>query len=239
MSFPADEVRIRRMGAADLERVMEIAKSLPQAPRWPISVYIAAMDAERKPRRIALVAELVGAAEEAAECAEPGGADGEQTAGAKAPFDFAAVSARLKSCPDTSRPFRGVFRQAVKPDPVTKPGGASTGKSFPAGSCAARTHESTRVVGFLVARLVPPEAELETIAVASEAQRRGIANLILKALMLELTAKQVTKLTLEVRASNQAALRLYQAQGFEQTGRRSRYYADPEEDAVILALGLT
>jgi ribosomal protein S18 acetylase RimI-like enzyme len=48
----------------------------------------------------------------------------------------------------------------------------------------------------------------------------------------------VSELTLEVRASNRAALGFYRAQGFEETGRRPRYYADPEEDAVLMGLNL-
>jgi ribosomal-protein-alanine N-acetyltransferase len=43
---------------------------------------------------------------------------------------------------------------------------------------------------------------------------------------------------LEVRPSNHAALAFYRAQGFAVTGRRPRYYADPVEDAVLLALNL-
>jgi ribosomal-protein-alanine N-acetyltransferase len=43
---------------------------------------------------------------------------------------------------------------------------------------------------------------------------------------------------LEVRASNQAALGFYRGQGFRETGRRPRYYADPEEDAVLMLLNL-
>jgi ribosomal-protein-alanine N-acetyltransferase len=89
-----------------------------------------------------------------------------------------------------------------------------------------------------VASLLPPEAELETIAVAKEGQRHGIASLLLRALIQELEAERVSRLALEVRASNQAALRFYQARGFKQTGRRPRYYADPEEDAVLLELTL-
>jgi ribosomal-protein-alanine N-acetyltransferase len=46
------------------------------------------------------------------------------------------------------------------------------------------------------------------------------------------------ELHLEVRASNLAAIRFYQAQNFKQTGARPRYYADPEEDAVLMTLRL-
>ena len=55
MSGP--EVRIRRMSAADLARVLEIGESLQEAPQWPVATYVAALDPLNLPRRIALVAE--------------------------------------------------------------------------------------------------------------------------------------------------------------------------------------
>jgi ribosomal-protein-alanine N-acetyltransferase len=180
MSSPA-EVRVRRMCAADLVRVVEIAAALTQAPKWPASAYVAAMDQENTPRRVALVAEYLLPPELKPDLIPRASVDAAKTA-----------------------PFQG--------------GG--------------------RVFGFAVASLLPPEAELETIAVAKEGQRHGIASLLLRALIQELEAERVSRLALEVRASNQAALRFYQARGFKQTGRRPRYYADPEEDAVLLELTL-
>jgi ribosomal-protein-alanine N-acetyltransferase len=92
--------------------------------------------------------------------------------------------------------------------------------------------------GFTMARLVPPQAELEVVAVAPEFQRRGIARRLLAALAEELRYESVTEIDLEVRASNTPALALYRALGFESSGRRPCYYADPEEDAVLMRLAL-
>jgi [ribosomal protein S18]-alanine N-acetyltransferase len=50
------QIQIRPMTVADLARVMEIAASLPDAPHWPQSAYLAALDPGSTPRRIALVA---------------------------------------------------------------------------------------------------------------------------------------------------------------------------------------
>jgi ribosomal-protein-alanine N-acetyltransferase len=91
---------------------------------------------------------------------------------------------------------------------------------------------------FLIASLLPPEAELESIAVAADEQRRGAGAQLLSALIEGLRKKQVSRLVLEVRASNVAALGFYRAFGFKETGRRKRYYTDPEEDAVLMSLGL-
>jgi ribosomal-protein-alanine N-acetyltransferase len=93
-------------------------------------------------------------------------------------------------------------------------------------------------VGFAVAAVVAGEAELETIAVVANGQRRGVGGLLLRALVDDLKTAQASELNLEVRASNQVALGFYRQQGFEEAGRRPRYYADPEEDAVLMKLWL-
>jgi ribosomal-protein-alanine N-acetyltransferase len=149
-----DGLRIRRMTAADLDRLMEIAAGLRDAPHWSRAAYLTAIDAESTPRRIALVAEI--------------------------------------------------------------------------GS----------VAGFAVASVVAGQSELETIAVAGAFQRRGVARGLFAALSGELSELGVTDVLLEVRASNGPALELYRALGFQEGGRRSRYYADPVEDAVLLGLRL-
>ena len=97
---------------------------------------------------------------------------------------------------------------------------------------------SAAVVGFVVASLIGEEAELESIAVAAEAQRRGIGGQLLDHLLVELRSGSATRVNLEVRASNGLALGLYRRHGFGETGRRIGYYADPVEDAVLMALDL-
>lgn len=89
--------------------------------------------------------------------------------------------------------------------------------------------------GFAIASLVPPQAELETIAVALSSQRQGIGRRLLAAVVEELSRAGVRELLLEVRAANQPAQALYRSLGFAQTGRRPRYYADPVEDALLFA----
>jgi ribosomal-protein-alanine acetyltransferase len=102
--------------------------------------------------------------------------------------------------------------------------------------CLVAEDPETGVVGFAVACLVGPQADLETIAVAAEGQRRGVARRILAALVVELKLEQIREVTLEVRASNHPALAFYRSTGFRETGRRPRYYIDPVEDAVLLSL---
>ena len=159
------EFVIRRMNASDLDRVLALAESLPEAPHWPQSAYSNAIDSESTPRRIALVID----ASEGASGAGP------------------------------------------------QPGS---------------------ILGFAVASLLPPQAELETIVVAAENQRLGLGERIFQALAAELKAADVSELVLEVRASNRPASAFYGALGFVKTGLRPGYYADPIEDAVLMSLPL-
>jgi [ribosomal protein S18]-alanine N-acetyltransferase len=158
MSDPPSEFHIRPMAAGDVDHVLEIAGSLPQAPHWPLTAYVRALDSQSSPRRISLVAE----------------------------------------------------------------------------SPAAR-----KVIGFAIASLLAGEAELESIAVASDAQRRGLGRQTFRALTIELKKAGAERLTLEVRASNAPALAFYRSLGLIEAGRRPRYYADPVEDAVLMALRLS
>jgi len=145
------------MTPADLERVIEIARSLKEAPQWALSAYVAALNPEGSPRRIALVAE-----------------------------------------------------------------NAETGV----------------VLGFAVASLVGSQAELETMAVAAEGQRRGVGRRLFAAMVEEMRLAAIGEVALEARASNLPARGFYRVLGFAEMGRRPRYYAEPEEDAVLMGLRL-
>lgn len=90
-----------------------------------------------------------------------------------------------------------------------------------------------RMVAYGGVMLVDRDAHVMTIATRPEHRRRGLATRVLLALFdaaLELGAKH---LTLEVRASNDAARRMYERFGFVAEGRRRRYYQDGE-DAVVM-----
>ncbi len=167
MSPVARQIQIRRMTAADIDRVTEIAATLNSVSAWPRTAYLDAANSAAAVPRLALVA-----------------------------------------------------------------GGASTGRQDRSGP------KSPSVQGFAVASLLPPRAELEIIAVTAPMRRRGVGLLLLAALMAELRSAGVRELLLEVRASNQPAISFYCAAGFVQTGRRTRYYVNPEEDAVLMTAHL-
>lgn len=79
------------------------------------------------------------------------------------------------------------------------------------------------------------EAHILTIAVRPELRGQGIGRWLLLHLLAEARAEGCASVLLEVRPSNQAAIRLYESLGFGIIGRRKRYYPD-KEDALVLQL---
>jgi len=90
------------------------------------------------------------------------------------------------------------------------------------------------IVGFVGVWLMPDEAHIVTIAVRESHRGRGIGELLLIAAIALATLNDREAVTLEVRASNQAAQALYEKYGFRKVGVRHRYYSDNQEDAVIM-----
>jgi ribosomal-protein-alanine N-acetyltransferase len=94
------------------------------------------------------------------------------------------------------------------------------------------------VRGFLVARHLSPEWELENIVVSFDVQRLGIGRHLLQALFGRARETNSDAIFLEVRESNAPARALYDSAGFRQTGRRKSYYTSPLEDAILYRLDL-
>jgi ribosomal-protein-alanine acetyltransferase len=96
--------------------------------------------------------------------------------------------------------------------------------------------EDQAVVGFLIANNIADEWEIENVLVASVLRRRGLASQLLRTFLGMALQSGRKSIFLEVRESNQPARAFYEKSGFLQTGRRSRYYRDPIEDAVVYKL---
>ena len=120
---------------------------------------------------------------------------------------------------------------------------ASSFASLPANDrvcfVVARDGDSGRLLGFAIAWHVMNEGELANLAVGQEYRRKGIGQALLEAVTTDALGRGTSELYLEVRESNSAARRLYGAAGFEEVGRRKKYYRRPEEDALILRRTLT
>lgn len=90
------------------------------------------------------------------------------------------------------------------------------------------------VAGYIGSQSVMGEADMMNVAVSPSYRRQGIAEKLVVSLVEKLTAQKVSSLTLEVRASNEPAIALYEKLSFMQVGRRPNYYTKPKEDALIL-----
>ena len=91
-----------------------------------------------------------------------------------------------------------------------------------------------RETGFLVAQNIGPEWELENIAVLPRFRRQGVGLGLFSALLIKAQSLRAERILLEVRASNQSAIRFYRASGFRLLAQRREYYRNPVEDALIL-----
>lgn len=91
-----------------------------------------------------------------------------------------------------------------------------------------------KVVGFGGLWCVIDEAHVTTLAVDPAARRHGIAWKLMVELLQEAQKRGMTCSTLEVRAGNEAAIKVYERLGYTSTAVRKRYYPDNREDAVVM-----
>jgi ribosomal-protein-alanine acetyltransferase len=97
--------------------------------------------------------------------------------------------------------------------------------------------EEADVLGFIVGRALGEEWEIENIAVAGSARRRGLGTRLLGEFLDLARERGADTVFLEVRESNLAARRLYEKLAFVESGRRKLYYREPEEDAIVYQIG--
>lgn len=90
------------------------------------------------------------------------------------------------------------------------------------------------VAGYIGSQTVLGWADMMNLCVAPDYRRRGIGEKLTAELEHQLKENDVTCLSLEVRVSNAPAIALYEKLGFQQVGKRPRYYEKPREDALIL-----
>jgi ribosomal-protein-alanine N-acetyltransferase len=111
----------------------------------------------------------------------------------------------------------------------------------PARRCLLIAESQGAIVGFSVG-LLPLDAaepgELETVVVAAPARRAGIGRALGDAVVEWLRLRNASAVVLEVRARSTGAIALYAAMGFAVEGRRGHYYANPQEDALLMRLDL-
>lgn len=111
----------------------------------------------------------------------------------------------------------------------------SPNSSFLAVSMA--TSENENIIGCGCFWEILEEAHITLLMVHPDYQGRGLGQLLLYSLLKDALRRQLERATLEVRASNEVALSLYQQFGFKIAGRRKGYYQSTGEDALVLWRG--
>ncbi len=95
-------------------------------------------------------------------------------------------------------------------------------------------------IGYGVVSVAVDEAHILNVCVAPERQGRGLGRYLLRALVQCARERRAERVFLEVRPSNPHAITLYHSEGFNEIGRRPRYYPshDGREDAIVMAIEL-
>ena len=94
--------------------------------------------------------------------------------------------------------------------------------------------DAGHVAGYAGLTVVLDEGSIDNIAVRPDCRRQGVAAQLLQIFLDFAQGNKLAFLTLEVRASNYAAIALYGSRGFRAVGRRKNYYEHPTEDALIM-----
>ncbi|MCJ7749694.1 MAG: ribosomal protein S18-alanine N-acetyltransferase [Armatimonadetes bacterium] len=97
----------------------------------------------------------------------------------------------------------------------------------------AARHED-RLVGYIGMWVVVDEAHITTLAVHPGCRRRGLGSHLLRLLIEHACQRGATRVTLEVREQNLAAIAMYRAFGFQQTGVLHGYYGDTGENGLVM-----
>jgi ribosomal-protein-alanine N-acetyltransferase len=94
--------------------------------------------------------------------------------------------------------------------------------------------EGRDLVGYIINSRYVDAWHVMNVAVHPEHQRRGVATALLEKLFERTRGDERRGYTLEVRVSNEGAIRLYEQLGFDSRGIRRGYYTDNREDALIM-----
>ena len=95
------------------------------------------------------------------------------------------------------------------------------------------------IVGYVIYSDVQGDAELLRIAVDKRYRRQGIAERLMTDMLSDLSEAGAERITLEVRAHNIPATKLYKKYGFKDIFVRTNYYHDPEDDGLIFQREIT
>ncbi|MFZ7120570.1 MAG: ribosomal protein S18-alanine N-acetyltransferase [Eubacteriaceae bacterium] len=91
-----------------------------------------------------------------------------------------------------------------------------------------------KIIGYAGVWIIFDEGHITNLAIDPKFRRKGYGKRILKHLIKVLTKRGISRITLEVRKSNEDAIKLYKKFDFYESGIRKKYYSDNKEDAIIM-----
>ena len=96
------------------------------------------------------------------------------------------------------------------------------------------------IIGYVLMSVAAGEAHILNVCIAPEHQGRGLGRKLVRAILHVARGRAAERVFLEVRPSNAGAIALYHDEGFNEIGRRPRYYpaSDGREDAIVMAMEL-
>lgn len=92
--------------------------------------------------------------------------------------------------------------------------------------------------GYIGANNICSEVYITNVAVSEKHRGKGCGERLVRHLILQSQVEYADFVTLEVRRSNYAAIKLYEKCGFEKAGERKNFYRDPQEDAILYTMNL-
>jgi [ribosomal protein S18]-alanine N-acetyltransferase len=126
-----------------------------------------------------------------------------------------------------------IERAVFAADPWSEAGFWSELAGVPSTRYYVVAQDGADLVGYAGLLAVPPEADVQTVAVRPDRQGRGLGRTLVLELLAEAGRRACTAVALEVREENAAARHLYTSLGFDQVASRRGYYG-PGADALIL-----
>jgi len=98
--------------------------------------------------------------------------------------------------------------------------------------------EEGRLWGYICCSVSGSDLRIQNVAVHPRRRRRGLGGMLLDQALKAAWVDAMAGVSLEVRVSNRPARRLYNKLGFQEVGRRARYYRDTGEDAILMRLAV-
>jgi ribosomal-protein-alanine acetyltransferase len=134
------------------------------------------------------------------------------------PSDALAIHQLLQEAPEAANWTEDTIRSSLRSDQIL----------------AFVSERDKEIQGCIFGARVADEAEILNLAAKLQHRRKGIARALVLHILSEWQRQNVLRVFLEVRESNSGAICFYTGLGFQQVGRRKKYYAEPEEDALVL-----